>query len=383
MKRNKKGNKWSAFLAILLLLCIVKQPVYAADPTSGNITIELTTDLPTSKEGVEFKIYKVGSWDSHTEKWDLASEWSDSTINLNNLTTNEGWDSAANTLCSKIGGSSSLSPTTAGPTDSNGKLTFSNLGLGMYLVVQDGTNNYGTISPFLISLPYKQNNAYDYNPTAKPKATAFSQGGEESNTPSGGEESNTPSGGGESNTPPGGGESSTPPGDGGSSTPSGSEGGSLENGDQNSTSSLTDNSLIMQLINKSQPKENKSLTMEELKKFAKESEQKSEAVTDESETDDPELPENGSEADDPESRENGSGANDPESRESGSEANDPESQESGSEADDPESQENNTSDTNEDTTNEKGKRAMAVALAITLTGAVSGGIIFVGKRRKK
>lgn len=179
---KKKNLKVSILFAIFLsLLFTVKEPVYAVQ-TNGTITIILNRELG-SKEGVEFNIYKVGEWDLTTENWKLVTGLTSAQFSaLSKTSDNSAWISAANDLSSQIEDAGML-PAESKATDESGKLISNNLDLGMYLVIQEGANNYGTIEPFLISLPYKDNNGYNYSPEAYPKATAFPSS--EGNTPTG------------------------------------------------------------------------------------------------------------------------------------------------------------------------------------------------------
>lgn len=179
---KKKSFKVSILFALFLsLICTVKEPVYAAQ-TQGTISIKLNQELG-SKEGVEFSIYRVAEWNSSNGQWNLANDLSSTEFsNLNKASDNSAWISAANDLASHIK-NASTSAVAKITTIETGETTAQNLGLGMYLVIQEGNNNYGTIEPFLISLPYKDTNGYNYSPTAYPKATAFPPS--KGNTPSG------------------------------------------------------------------------------------------------------------------------------------------------------------------------------------------------------
>ncbi len=54
--------------------------------------------------------------------------------------------------------------------DDSGVVSFYNLPVGLYLVVQNtAASGYKAISPFLISLPYLENGVYKYDLTAEPK----------------------------------------------------------------------------------------------------------------------------------------------------------------------------------------------------------------------
>lgn len=168
MKQKHPLKRLGVLLLAALLACSMIGTAFA-DATTGSITINLTTDLGTSKEGVGFKLYKVGDWNISTESWKLVDSLSSTKVNFSALTTNSAWSSAAQTLANASG----LPTATNGTTKADGTLTFSSLGLGMYLVVQEGDNNYGMIAPFLAALPVMGNNGYTNEVTCSPKASAF------------------------------------------------------------------------------------------------------------------------------------------------------------------------------------------------------------------
>lgn len=190
MKKKKCILKLCALgIVLLMLMGSVKETVLAATPITGTITITLNQVLGP-KEGVHFTIYKVGTWNPETEKWTLVSGLTSSQFDtLDKNSTHDAWDSVANELASQVqtaGITDKQSVTTGG----DGKATAKNLALGMYLVIQDGNNQYGTITPYLVSLPSKGSNGYDYTPETFPKATALpSSGG--NNTPSNGGNTST------------------------------------------------------------------------------------------------------------------------------------------------------------------------------------------------
>ena len=65
-----------------------------------------------------------------------------------------------------------LAPVTADPVtvDKNGNATFSNLTFGLYLVVQEtAASGYGKTAPFLVSVPYRYADEYQYDVTSQPK----------------------------------------------------------------------------------------------------------------------------------------------------------------------------------------------------------------------
>lgn len=171
MKRKKITAGILLLISIWILPYLTAQPAYAENLT-GTIKLQLTQLEGTSYEDVGFSLYKVGTWSTVTQSWTLDSAFSDSGITLSSLTSNSAWDSAAKTLAAHSG-LSSITPTTI-TTDAAGKATTSDLGMGMYLVVQTSAKDtYGTVSSFLVGLPVRQDDGitYTYTQEVNPKAT--------------------------------------------------------------------------------------------------------------------------------------------------------------------------------------------------------------------
>lgn len=173
-----KGNhreKWLGLVFVMAMLLFVSagEKAFAAEPTTAkSITVQLTTDFGTSKENVEFKLYQVGSWNPQTERWTLNDALSSTNVVFSDLTDVDAWKTAAEKLA-QAEGLSSLTPK-PGTTDADGICIFTILDYGMYLIMQEGANSYGTIAPFLVSLPYKANGAaYQDSITVTPKAEKF------------------------------------------------------------------------------------------------------------------------------------------------------------------------------------------------------------------
>lgn len=168
----KQKNKWITMAKVFLLLLVLVLPWMIpervqASTEAGSITINLK-DLKTPKGDVIFKAYKVGEWNGAEGSWKLLDCLESTGISLNDLMYASEWDAAAMILStqSELGTLTSVS----GKTDENGVMTFGNLELGMYLVVQEGESEYGTVSPFLATLPYTEDGIVKYDMTLQPKA---------------------------------------------------------------------------------------------------------------------------------------------------------------------------------------------------------------------
>lgn len=168
----KQRNKLFTITKMLLLLLTLVLPWTTsnrvlADSGKGSIRINLK-ELQTPKNDVTFKAYKVGAWNGTEGSWQLDSTLAGTGISLKDLVYASDFDKAALELSKQPGLDSIAS--VSGKTDANGSLTFSDLDWGMYLVVEDGESEYGTVSPFLASLPYIQDGVQQSDLTIEPKA---------------------------------------------------------------------------------------------------------------------------------------------------------------------------------------------------------------------
>ena len=162
------------FLAVAAVVAGLLMPAQlkAADSYNkdkkGSITINLDDvkqgDKITNKGGVSVSIYQIASirQDEVNLSFDLASSLESTGVDVNDITTSDKNLNAAKKLTAAIA-KSGISAVTK-KTDSNGKVSFTGLSQGMYLVEEKDGASYGTFSPFLIAIPYMedgQNWIYD------------------------------------------------------------------------------------------------------------------------------------------------------------------------------------------------------------------------------
>lgn len=167
------------FLLVLTLTLpwmLTQQKASAAENNEiGSITIILD-ELGTPKGNVGFTAYYVGNRDN-AGNWQLTDSLAATGVSLEGLTYADEWDAAALKLV-EAAQNGDLSSAT-GKTDENGNLTFSALNWGMYLIVQnEGSDTYGSVTPFLAGIPYVGDDGIRYNdltvhPKAKVPADAF------------------------------------------------------------------------------------------------------------------------------------------------------------------------------------------------------------------
>lgn len=170
MKYEKKRVYQKYFFAMLcfMILLFAKESAYAAEKT-GSIQITLN-DINTLRENVSFTVYKVGNWEDTSANWKLDDKLSDTQVCLDTLKTASQWEMAATTLAKQTNLANLNNE--SGKTDENGKLKFSDLEWGMYLLVQTGgTESYGIVSSSLIPIPYVVDGEQMSDRTVMPKAS--------------------------------------------------------------------------------------------------------------------------------------------------------------------------------------------------------------------
>ena len=171
----RKFSKYiGAFFAIVAMVAGLLLPaqIKAADSYNkdkkGSITINLDDvkqgDSITNKSGVSVSIYQVASigHDGVNISFDIASSLESTGVDVNDITTSDKNLNSAKKLTTVIDNSGISSVTKK--TDSNGKVSFTDLAQGMYLVEEKDSASYGMFSPFLVAIPYMedgQNWIYD------------------------------------------------------------------------------------------------------------------------------------------------------------------------------------------------------------------------------
>lgn len=131
----------------------------------GSLEITLSEKEDNSKiNGAEITIYKVA--DAKEKDYNLVFQYVDNfkcSASLDNLESKE--------LTNEINKCIDDNTTSFKKvTNKDGKVTFNNLDLGLYIVKQTNkVKGYSQISPYLISIPKVLNNEWTYNIVSKPK----------------------------------------------------------------------------------------------------------------------------------------------------------------------------------------------------------------------
>lgn len=175
MNRKGKGIAAAAVMAVILLMqCLLVFPASAQEYSSrkGSITIQLD-NLGTRFAGVTFSCYHIADVKQDTAElqWELIPELEDVSVKFDQLKTAQDYQKAASLLKTKAAEKSLQGM--QGTVNEAGRLVFSSLDQGVYLLVQTKIADYGTVEPFLIAIPYMENGAewiYDVKTETKGEA---------------------------------------------------------------------------------------------------------------------------------------------------------------------------------------------------------------------
>lgn len=142
-------------------------PAFAAQET-GSIQINLKDLGRTNsvRENVEVQVYRVGTVNAQNQP-----QFHDGLGLKEYPQTGEALDAAAKQIAAKI----TALPDYTGKTNGDGSAAFANVSPGIYLIKIPDGNAYGTVSPFLVELPYYETvngqlQGPVYQVTAEPKA---------------------------------------------------------------------------------------------------------------------------------------------------------------------------------------------------------------------
>lgn len=172
MKKKLRTNKCISFiLAFCLLICCQ----FSVNADSQNGSVEIYCHGVTSEgervelNNAEFVLYKAGEYVNGD--WILTQEFSQSGAQLGDMSASYQREAAkvlyAYAVENDLQYNSSI-------TDANGRTTFSQLDLGLYLVSMKGDYIYGNgvfrSAPFLVTMPITESGDITFNFTVEPKA---------------------------------------------------------------------------------------------------------------------------------------------------------------------------------------------------------------------
>lgn len=171
MKKNFKKYIVIFVLFILLGISTVKADSNIVDLSKkGSIHISLSTNDSEVIKGAEITIYKVGV--AKIENANLifqnVPEIDSCKIEFSNIDDRE----ITNSMIECIQNTNVLKETSI--TDSKGKVSFTNLDLGLYLVVQTNEiKGYSKIDSYLVMIPKEIDNEWTYDIISTPKTEIY------------------------------------------------------------------------------------------------------------------------------------------------------------------------------------------------------------------
>lgn len=173
MRKQRFFRICAAFCCLLLLLPL---SVFAAemDPEADcSLTLHYTRE-GTGFSGLEIRIYRVAE---ALEGWEFQKlePYSDWPVNIQGITSQEEWQTVADTLTAYIA-AKGTEPYRTETTDEAGTAVFEDLETGLYLVagiVASNEKGSWSFNRFMIYLPTPQEGDYHYDVEAIPKCTGF------------------------------------------------------------------------------------------------------------------------------------------------------------------------------------------------------------------
>ena len=163
------GKRLSKLLLAVLLLCTVSVTASAQDvpdlSRKGSITITMRQG-ETAVPGGSLTLYRVGEVREENGNYSFAltGDFTGCGQSLTNIQSAQ----LAKNLAQYVADHDLIGTTRE--IDSSGTVTFPQLTLGLYLLVQNkAASGYHKAEPFLVSVPMQENGAYVYNVNASPK----------------------------------------------------------------------------------------------------------------------------------------------------------------------------------------------------------------------
>ncbi len=187
--RIKNGGVKSilaSFCILLFGLILFGRAAYAEDyvqDKTGSINLTLQqTDADGSVKtysGISMTLYQIGSvrYEMGAVYFDFDDSFADAGINISDTKTASEWISAAATLSEKVAAAGISGETKL--SDASGKISYTNLAQGIYLLVQTKTDDTVTTSPILLTMPFMEEGDWTYDISSYPKLSA-----KDSETPS-------------------------------------------------------------------------------------------------------------------------------------------------------------------------------------------------------
>lgn len=169
-------NKIYLWLILFAMLVMISYPISAGAAPSLDVRKDCTLTLHYTPgdeplKDYEVKIYQVADYFADGS-YSLTSTFSRYYIGIHGVATQKEWKNIAETLASYVE-ADTIDPTDVGKTDENGVVVFSNLRVGMYLIISGDANiskGQAIYEPFAIFLPKLTDGVYEYEIEAYPKS---------------------------------------------------------------------------------------------------------------------------------------------------------------------------------------------------------------------
>ena len=169
MKRNRKRFGVQALLGLLVLLAILPVTALARGPLETEQPTSLTMEYPC--EGATFQLFQVAEVSRYAE-YTATTAFAAYAPDFDGAVDQTGWQALAQTLAA-YAQRDGVTPDVQSVTDAAGKLSFTGLKTGLYLVTVSTTEKDEYVyqcAPFLVALPeLDEEDQWVYDVTASPK----------------------------------------------------------------------------------------------------------------------------------------------------------------------------------------------------------------------
>ncbi len=165
----KKVNRITSLIMVMVMICALSITAFAHEipdaNRKGSISVTLL-DGTTAVSGGSLTLYKVGNVkeDNGNYTFEIADEYKASGVTFENL----GTEQAVQDLAEYAKKNSTQWMTEK--VDKYGKAVFSDLEIGLYLIVQEeAADGYMPVNPFFVTVPMVEGEGYVYDVDASPK----------------------------------------------------------------------------------------------------------------------------------------------------------------------------------------------------------------------
>ena len=161
-----------SLICAIVMVCSLPTLAVSPSPDECSLTVDYADKDAGTLSGVTFKLYTVAR--GHSGRYELTEAFTGFRTDLGKVKWDigESVSGFASSLSSHIA-ASNVAPTQTGVTADNGKLTFSGLEKGLYIVLGEELTEDGWIytpQPILLWLPcLSPDGKTDYNPVCEPK----------------------------------------------------------------------------------------------------------------------------------------------------------------------------------------------------------------------